>query len=246
MRTNRCQQLRSSLTSYVDDEASAGDRLIVEDHLRRCDACRDRVNHERAVRQALLRWSVEARVEGPPVSWRAGSRTLTRRPAGSLLRVAALAGAAIAVVLVMWSRWPADAGVPFAARGLIGDSRCAGGHAHASAELRDMSGPDCVRRCVETGAEYVFVSDGSIYPIHNQTFMDLTRFAGQNVQLEGELRQDRLLIVSEVRLLPATRSMIDFHALSQRMIVRSLSQYHSLRRELDTSVKTHGRRVRQS
>ena len=207
MRTNTCERLASLLTAYVDDEAAAGERLIVEDHLLQCDACRERVRRERSVRQLLQRWSVDARVEGPP-AWQV-DETATHWPVSRLLRVAALSAATVAIVFVMWSRWSADAVVPFAARGLIGDSRCAAGHAHTAADLRDMSGPDCVRRCVETGAEYVFVSEGTVYPILNQRFADLAQFAGQNVQLEGEVRQN-VLIVSAVRPVPTLRSTADF------------------------------------
>ena len=205
MQTNRCRQLRSALTSYVDHEVSAGERLIVEDHLRQCDACRRRVSREEAVRERLRRWSAEARVNGAPLSWPAGSETLNHRPVGTLLRIAAVSAATIAIVSMIWSRWWVDAGVPLAARGQIGDSRCAGRHAHASAELRKLSDRDCVRRCVLMGAHYVFISRGVVYPIRNQDFVDLTQFAGQDVQLEGEVRQN-LLTVSHVRPLAVSRS----------------------------------------
>jgi hypothetical protein len=127
----------------------------------------------------------------------------------TLLRVAALSAAAIVIMFVLWNRPWVDAGVPLVAQGHIGDSRCAGGHAHAAAELPDMSGGDCVRRCVEMGAQYVFVSQGVVYPIRNQDFVDLTQFAGQNVQLEGEVRQN-LLTVSHVRPLNVRHSHDDF------------------------------------
>lgn len=61
-----------------------------------------------------------------------------------------------------------------------------------------MSGRDCVHRCVEMGAQYVFVSHGVVYSIRNQDFVGLTRFAGQDVELEGEVRKN-LLTVSHVR-----------------------------------------------
>lgn len=205
MRTNRCRQLRSALTAYVDHEVSADERLIVEDHLRQCDACRRRVSREEAVRERLRRWSAEARINGAPLSWPAGSETLNHRPVGTFLRIAAVSAATIAIVSVMWSRWWVDAGVPLAARGQIGDSRCAGGHAHASAEMRNLSDRDCVHRCVLMGAHYVFISQGVVYHIRNQDFVDLTQFAGQDVQLEGEV-QENLLTVSHVRPLAVSRS----------------------------------------
>jgi len=205
MRTIRCRQLRSVLTAYVDDEISAGERLIVEGHLRQCDACRCRVRREGAVRQRLQRLSAEAREGGAPLSWPAGSETPHHRGVGTLLRIAALSTGTIVIGFVISSLWWVDGSVPLAARGQIGDNRCADGHAHASAELRNLSDGDCVQRCVLMGAHYVFISQGVVYPIRNQDFQDLTRFAGQDVQLEGELRQN-LLTVVRVRPLTVSRS----------------------------------------
>ena len=73
----RCRQLRSVLTSYVDDEVTAAERHLIEDHLERCDACRIQLGRERAVRQRLQRWSADARAQGAPLSW---SEALARRP----------------------------------------------------------------------------------------------------------------------------------------------------------------------
>lgn len=208
MQTIRCRQLRSALTSYVDHEVSASERLIVEAHLRQCDACRRRVSREGAVRQRLRRWSAEAREDGAPLSRLEDSERLTHRNVGALLRIAALSTATIAIVFVTWGRWWVETGVLLSARGQINDSRCAGGHTHTSADLRNMSGRDCVQRCVEMGAHYVFVSQGVVYSIRNQDHVDLTRLAGQDVQLEGEMRQN-LLTVSYVRPLTVSRSNND-------------------------------------
>ena len=206
MRTHQCRQLRPLLTSYIDDEVSDHERLLVEDHLQRCAECRDRGRRDAAVHQALRRWSAEARVDGAPPSWSAGSGTLTQRLVSTPLRVAALATATIAMVFAMSSRWWIDAGGPLIARGQIGDSRCAGDHSHTSAELMNLNRRDCVRRCVEMGAHYIFVSQGVVYTIQNQDFGDLTRFAGQDVQIEGEVRQ-HVLTVSQVRPLTAGPSV---------------------------------------
>ena len=214
MRTIRCWQLRSALTAYVDHEVSAAERVIVEDHLRQCDACRRRVCREGAVHQRLQRWSAEAREEGAPLSWPAGSETLPHRRVGTLLRIAALATVTIAIAFATWGRWWIDAGVPLAASGQIGDSRCAGSHAHASAELRNLSDRDCVQRCVVMGAHYVFISHGIVYTIRNQDLADLTRLAGQDVHVEGEVRQN-LLTVVRVRPLTVSRS-------NERVVSRTL------------------------
>ncbi len=201
MRTIQCWRLRSMLTAYVDDEVSAGERLRIESHLERCDACRHRVSREQAVRQRLLRWSAEMRGVGVPLSWPAVAATPSHPRIRALSRIVAAFAAAIALVFVAWSRWP-DGAVAFAAHGQITDSRCASGHTHSGPALRDMSGGDCVRRCVAMGAQYVFVSQGIVYPIRNQDFVDLTHVAGQEVQLEGEVRQN-VLTVSQVRPLSA-------------------------------------------
>jgi len=201
---NECRQLRRVVTAYIDNEASERERLAVEDHLERCSACRDRASREGAVRQLIRSRSAEARAQGAPLAWPAGRGTRNHRGGGTLLRVAAVSAAVVAVVFVMGGRWRVEPGVPLAARGLIGDSRCAGGHAHEGAEFTNMSDRECVKRCVDTGARYVFVSQGVVYPIRNQDFGGLARFAGQDVQIEGEVRQ-HLLTVSEVHPLTVLR-----------------------------------------
>jgi hypothetical protein len=57
-----------------------------------------------------------------------------------------------------------------------------------------MSDRDCVGRCVEKGAHYVFVSNGIVYGIRNQSFGDLGRFAAQDIQLEGRLWRNQLTV----------------------------------------------------
>jgi hypothetical protein len=44
----------------------------------------------------------------------------------------------------------------------------------------------------------VFISDGVVYSIRNQDFGALTRFAGQDVQVEGNVREN-MLTVKRVR-----------------------------------------------
>jgi anti-sigma factor RsiW len=48
-----CHQIDSLVTSYVDDDISAGDRDVVDRHLDKCRLCRGRVHGEKAV-QALI------------------------------------------------------------------------------------------------------------------------------------------------------------------------------------------------
>ena len=58
---------------------------------------------------------------------------------------------------------------------------------------------------VELGAQYVFISEGIVYSIGNQDFQDLVRLAGQDVQLEGEVRH-KVLTVSRISPLTVGRS----------------------------------------
>jgi hypothetical protein len=201
--TIQCWPLRSALTAYVDNEAAADVRQRVEDHLRHCGACRHRVSREQAVRHRLRRWSAEMRERGAPLSWSGAAKRPIHHRVGSVFRLGIVAAAAILLVLGMWNRLGAS--VPFAAHGQITDTRCASGHSHTAPALRNMDGGDCVRRCVELGAEYVFVSEGIVYPIRNQDFVDLMHLAGQEVQLEGEVRRN-LLTVAHVRPLAARGS----------------------------------------
>ncbi|MQA30992.1 MAG: hypothetical protein GEU82_14360 [Luteitalea sp.] len=188
MLTIRCWWLRSALTSYIDDTVSAGSQGRVEDHLKACERCRRRVTRDRAVRQRLRRWAEEMRRDGalvPPV----GAEAVSRGRAFTGLRGGMAAAAGISLVAALWYLWTGGAEVVLAARGQITDDRCVHGHQHSDSALRDATEPDCVRRCVRRGAKYVFVSDGVVYHIANQDFQGLVQFAGQAVQLEGEVRR---------------------------------------------------------
>jgi hypothetical protein len=207
------------LTAYVDDEASADERRRIEEHLVRCDTCRHRLSREQAVRQRLRRWSAEMRGIGTPLSWPGGSQASAPRQVGRLLRLGVLSTAAIALIVTMWNRWPVGAAAPLTARGQITDSRCASGHAHAAPSLRNMNAVDCVRRCVEMGAEYVFVSKGVVYPIRNQDFVELMQLAGQDVELEGKVRRN-LLTVSQIRPLTARQSGSGLSSKKAMMLTR--------------------------
>jgi hypothetical protein len=199
MGTLECRRLRSALTAYVDREAANGETRLVEAHLRSCGSCQLRVRRAEAVRQRLRRWSADMAGDGaatPP-------RSISEAPFSGLPVLAArtaivgTAGVTLALVLLLYGRW--SAGAALAATGHITDSRCATGHTHTSAALRDIAGRECVRRCVEMGAEYVFLSNGVVYHIGNQDFRGLDPAAGQDVELVGELR-GAVLTVSQVRV----------------------------------------------
>jgi hypothetical protein len=189
MMIGRCWRLRPRLASYVDNELPETQRLVVEDHLGRCPACSNRVNRQRAVRDLLHDRFGQAHVSDAAWSPRPEQPSRSARWPGRLSLVAATG---LAVGLVVWGPWR-DA--PLAARGHIRDSTCGGGHVHTAPELQRMAGRDCVRLCVELGARYVFVTDETTFPIRNQGFAELPRFAEQDVEVEGRLRGHRLTIL---------------------------------------------------
>lgn len=204
MRTDGCRRLRGLLTSYVDDEVDAGQRRLIDDHLERCEGCRRRLDRERMVRHRLQRWSAEARTEGAPVSSGPVWWSRPSRITGPLIGFTAVV-ALLVVVGLIWSLARPDAGELLAARGEVTDSVCAGGHAHESPEMKKMSGRDCVLRCIGLGARYVFVSQDVVYQIRNQDLEDLDRLAGQEVVLEGRVR-DKVLTVSRISPLSANHA----------------------------------------
>ena len=186
--TNRCRRLRPLLTSYVDDEITSGDRLVVEEHLERCRACRRRLMRQRAVHQLLRSRSVEARHRGAALPWTPRAQPASGRGHRRVL----LSLAALAVLVVSGiALWGLARPVRLTAQGRISDSMCRGSH---GADMRTMSDRDCVGRCVEKGAHYVFVSNGVVYPIRNQSFSDLARFAAQDIRLEGRLWRNQLTV----------------------------------------------------
>lgn len=205
MRTIRCWQLRSAMVSYIDDTLASDERPRVEGHLSSCETCRRRVRLSRAVRQRLHRWSAEMRRDGIPLALRISPGPTSRGGGRTLFALGAVAAAAITLALVLWSRGPGRAEPLLGARGQITDDRCAHGHTHVDSMLRTVSKAECVHRCVRMGAHYVFVSDGVVYRISNQDFDEVVRLAGEEVQLEGEVRQG-VLTVSRVRRLTAHRS----------------------------------------
>ncbi|PYR44679.1 MAG: hypothetical protein DMF89_27175 [Acidobacteria bacterium] len=199
MLTSRCRQLRPLLTSYVDNELSDADRLLVEDHLKRCGSCRRRLARQNEVHQLLRRRTVEARIRGAAVPWSPRTFRPTDYRAGrALLSLSVLAVAAVVLGVVVWSRLAVEAERPLSARGQISDSACRGNHGRPGSERMTMSSRECLERCIEKGAQYVFVSEGVVYPIRNQQFADLARFAEQDIELEGRVQHSQLT-VSRIR-----------------------------------------------
>jgi hypothetical protein len=102
IRMTHCCDLEVGVAAYIDGEATPSQRDEVERHLRRCQACQERVTEERAVRGALRAHRDELRGEGAPLALRARLAGLAEqaRPqaAGVATRLVRLAAAA-AIVL---------------------------------------------------------------------------------------------------------------------------------------------------
>jgi hypothetical protein len=79
--------------------------------------------------------------------------------------------------------------------GVISDSACGATHAKMMAEHKDLkTDGDCTLACVKAGGKFVFVSDGKVYKIANQSLLELQQHAGQTVQITGDLAGDTITI----------------------------------------------------
>ena len=77
--------------------------------------------------------------------------------------------------------------------GMISDSACGTSHAKMMAEHKDLkTDRDCTLACVKGGSQYVFVSEGKVYKLANQTSPDLQIHAGHMVQLTGEMKGETI------------------------------------------------------
>ena len=76
--------------------------------------------------------------------------------------------------------------------GKISDSMCNAKHPGGEHEGKKMTDADCTKVCVKKGAKYVFVSDGKVYQLANQTSKTIASHAGQEVQLSGAIKGDTI------------------------------------------------------
>jgi hypothetical protein len=77
-------------------------------------------------------------------------------------------------------------------KGAISDSNCSAKHPAGEHDGKKMTEADCTAVCVKKGAQYVFVSDGKVYKIANQTSKQIATHAGQQVELTGTLAGDTI------------------------------------------------------
>jgi hypothetical protein len=73
--------------------------------------------------------------------------------------------------------------------GMISDSACGSSHAKMMDAHKEakMSERECTLACVKGGGKFVFVSDGKVYNVANQSFGALTEHAGETVSLTGDV-----------------------------------------------------------
>ena len=73
--------------------------------------------------------------------------------------------------------------------GVISDSKCGAMHA-------DKLNAACVKSCIKRGAAAVFVSDGKVYKISEDSKDKVTPHLGEKVKVDGNVDGDTITITS--------------------------------------------------
>jgi hypothetical protein len=79
-------------------------------------------------------------------------------------------------------------------KGTISDSSCAARHSAEKHGDSSKKHEDCVNKCVDGGAQYVFLSADKVFKIANQDFADLKAHAGREVTLTGDLKEESITV----------------------------------------------------
>jgi len=111
---------------------------------------------------------------------------------------------AMLAAALLFTAGPALAAADKTWTGTIGDSKCNAKHSKAEHGSQTDSDHDCVNKCVDGGAKYVFVAGGKTYQIANQDFAGLKDHAGHRVALSGEMKGDTVT-VSKIEM-PAAKA----------------------------------------
>jgi hypothetical protein len=74
--------------------------------------------------------------------------------------------------------------------GKITDSMCDKDHSMMATDGKQPDAKKCTLECVKSGMKFVFVSNDKVYEIQNQDFAALKTFAGDSVQLTGDVQSD--------------------------------------------------------
>ena len=77
-------------------------------------------------------------------------------------------------------------------KGAISDSNCNGKHPAGEHDGKKMTDADCTAVCIKKGAKYVFVADGKVYALANQSSKTIASHAGQTVELTGTVKGDTI------------------------------------------------------
>jgi hypothetical protein len=192
MRSLTCWSLRERMTRYADDELPVAEHGTVEQHLACCEACRQRVRIESAVRRSLRDRTARA-----GSAWWARPEFPRRRSVVGVGRATLVAAVTIVLVLGVsyWFR-----AVPVEAEGVISDSYCRG--IHRPPETPNAEPRACTHGCIRKGAHYMFVSGDRTYTIRNQDFSGLIAAAGQVVHVSGAARGQQLTLAHMVAVKP--------------------------------------------
>lgn len=78
--------------------------------------------------------------------------------------------------------------------GKISDSACAAHHEQGEG-VDPMSDADCTIACIRGGSRFVFVAGGKVYQIANQDEPNLSKLAGVEVRLTGELKDNSITVL---------------------------------------------------
>lgn len=81
-------------------------------------------------------------------------------------------------------------------KGTITDSMCGAKH---SADKHGENAADhkaCVERCIGRGGEYVLATADKVYKIANQDLAALKEFAGQEVMVTGEVKDETITVAT--------------------------------------------------
>ena len=105
-----------------------------------------------------------------------------RRAFGALVVIGALATVPVMIQAQAEQTW----------KGAISDSNCNAKHPAGEHEGKKMTEADCTGVCVKKGAKYVFVSEGKVYQLANQSSKTIASHAGEQVQLTGEMKGDTI------------------------------------------------------
>ena len=98
----------------------------------------------------------------------------------------------VLVVVGVFAVFPVAARAEQTWKGAISDSNCNGKHQAGEHDGKKMTDTECTNVCIKKGAKYVFVSDGKVYALVNQSSKTIAAHAGHQVELTGTLKGDAI------------------------------------------------------